>query len=380
MSESSEGMSPVEQPKSAGLFRNFRERFFGDRSDKSVSTAGVAAAENNSVAVGIEFKFRRDNLRPAEPLFFHTAPTESSDSIKRDGLFSDAEDPNIGRGIGYSIFFGFERDVLRKNNHAKDNPNLDINAETPDDYVLTLWKTGPDLKRARNAHSKQFIDIRTQPNTISEIPEGFIKNSPMGEILRTAPQDVRKLDSGYFIAAVPLNRTVREEILKAMISAEDGRMTADQIEQNLLGVLERQNVILRDGNGLVDLVHQMTVSIEKDLMRYGVASSLKQAEVQPQPLLWKALVYRNNSNDPVTAKYLDKVIDKLIKVIRQKDSPPEYKSAEVLQKLHKDLEGLQKGDEVPPIEPATKIDYYGLDVTQIAARRLRQKMNLLAAA
>lgn len=384
MSESSEGLSPVgvEQSKPTGVFGNFRQKFLRKTPGKPASVIEEATAENNSVPVGREFQFSTENLRPAESLFFHTAPAESLDSLRNYGLFSAVGDPNIGRSIGYSLFFGFEREVIRRKRgvQALSDLKLDVNVSTPDNYVLTLWKMGPDLKRVRKGALDKFMDVKSKPKNTAEIPEGFVKNSPMGDLLKElAPQDVRKLDPGYFVAAVPLNRVIRDEILKGMVLTEDGRMTADQIEQNLLTVLEKQNVALQQGVNLGDVAHRITVSIEKDLMRYGVASSLKQAESFPEPALWKALVYRNNSNDPVTATYLEKVIDKMTKIIRQKDSQHGYKSEEILQKFHKDLESLQKGEGVPPVERKTEMGYYGTPGIRVIVERLRQKLNLLAA-
>lgn len=276
----------------------------------------------------------KEVLRPANDVFYHTTHNSKVDSLKKSGLFSSTDQATIGESIGYSLFFPAREHFADRHGSISGD---EVRAETPQDYSLTIWQNlDQSLVKMEDPHgAARHVGITTRAQA-DQIPEEFLKTSHPGEGFGSHrdPNQASRLNPDNLVATLPLTKTVREEILKDMVLAHAGIMQANTIEEKLLNVLKQEeqanpeSVYLKPGTTMENLVHDITVSLERDLVKEVAKRAFDRALDKPQvekqevfpfslnpsyrgePVyaLWVAQTYRENTNDPESAAELDRVI------------------------------------------------------------------------
>lgn len=302
-------------------FSRLRKRFKKTEPNQLSNQANQETVEPKIFDVKLEDEFNTEELKPSHQIFFHTVPASNLQLIIEKGLFTNPNDPNIGRKLGYSLFFPYEHTYGRKTVNSES-----VLKDTPNDYVLTIWEPSSDLLRCEGDVLSDLIMKPVEKVNSSNVPEEFFRSSPnqflryVGDILRLPPE--------HMLAAIPLSKAVREEMLKAMVLMAHGRIEASKIEEKLFEVFQKERVdYLKKGETLQEITHQINASIQRDLVRYVVMPWVAEAKLNSRVYksntnkvgfsgnsivaLWRAMAYRSNVNDAVSAKYLDKTIDML---------------------------------------------------------------------
>lgn len=342
--------------------KGFKDRFPKKQSPSGVSLPPSPLADDVSVPEAQPYKSKLDQKRETEKLsfaprvFFHTTPNERVASITEHGLFGDKNDPNVSDKLGYSLYFGFEHTHIREDMSSASKK--DPLKETPDNYVLTVWKRDSVLKKDSSTYFKQagYRVIVGKPSA-GEVPEGFYQATPMGGVLQARPEDVGKLSKDNFLSAIPLTKPVREEMVKLMILAQAGVLEADRIEEQVGALLKSSQATLKNID-YPELAHMLTVSLERSLMAGVMKPALERAKKSPkirtmtglvirsdypygEPLkaLWLAYNYRLNVNDKVSARYLDGAIAQLTKQVQAQGVNTE----QLFQRFDQSVDQLKQG-------------------------------------
>lgn len=357
-----EGTAEIKSPPS--LFRSLRRRF-GFKRPVEKQPSNEKNIDNRLKELIPEKKF------PYAPrIFFHTTLAKNLDSIKKDGLFSLSEDPNLGRSIGYALYFPLE--------HQGRQPAAKFSS---DEYLMTVWEINPLIRKFEDSESlKNLVVDIASPAESGSLPQDFIFNSPMGELIKQLPPDqVRNLTAEYLIAAVSLKSEVRDEITKAMVLAAAGKISADEIEQNLRTLLPKNTTFLKEGIDSLTLAHYLTAAIERDLVRSTVMPKVEEVKQdnggKPIVALWYALVYRSNVNDPATVKYLDNTVNWLRNIIQEQNTDADQILGTVLDNLEKVKNGEEQklGSDYALREGR---EYFFSTQAEQAAAKMRQTLNI----
>lgn len=355
-------------------------------SPQSPPTENASATEKSPYKSKLEQKRATERLSFAPRIFFHTTPMERLDSIERNGLFGYKDDPNVSDHLGYSLYFGFEHTHVRGD--ISSVSGKDPLKETPDNYVLTVWKGNGDLKKAPQQSFKEsgFRVVAGKTSEV-EIPDSFYQASPMGSILQLQPAEIGKLSKDNFLAAIPLTRPVREELVKLMILAQTAVFDADKIQANIESLLRASNPEVK-GVNYADVAYLLTVSLERSLVAGIIKPAFEKAKNSPkirqtknlttrpnyfygEPLkaLWQAYNYRLNINDKVSARYLDRVISQLTKVVQDQGVDID----QLFQRFDQNVEQLKQGkiydlkkEGYQLMDFANANDYFGSTTDQAA--------------
>lgn len=246
-----------------------------------------------------------NELRIAPRLLFHTAPSSALEKIKRQGLYSQTEDPNLGNNLGYSTFFAAEHH-LRKT--GKRMPITKVRTTASPDYVLTIWQKSKYAKKDEGYKGEGFYQATMEPQP-EAIPEDYISTAiegnptysffgPMARELIS--KEARKIPPEYFAGSIKLDQSGRDQIISIMINAERGIYDADQIED----LFTLQSISQETAQG-------MAANIEQVLIRSSVMGQIKKIkerfgdQEQVADTLLQTMFLRTKVNDRVSAVYLD---------------------------------------------------------------------------
>lgn len=320
-------------------------------------------------------------LRPAQNILFHTAPAVNLEKLASQGLFAQKEDPNLGNNIGYSTFFATEHHFKKT---GQSIPPDGIRSQTPDDYVLTIWKRNnsvlkekgtfkrlgfyqPSMEPPSGTPLEEYIDAAISGNRAYEWFGDFAR-----EIIA---KGVRMVPAEFFAGSIKLDRPNRDLIIKNMILAESGISDADQIEQSLKGIVTSG-----------EIAHAIAVSIEQDLIRNSIMEQIKTIKAQSgqsmetqQTAFFQAMFLRTKVNDKVSALYLDKSISWLGEILKKQGIDPQKIAEENALKINhfnKNPQGTK-----PPVkllDISRNFDYYGSDATSYVASVIKRELGIAA--
>lgn len=351
----------------ASFLQSLKRRFFLKNPVKEQSQKGLS---ENKIDNRFKELIPEKKLSYAPRLFFHTTLAKNLNSIKRDGLFSFADDPNLGRSIGYSLYFPLE--------HQERQPAAEFSS---DEYIMTVWEINPLIRKFKDSESLRNLVVDVAGSAESEsLSEDFVFNSPLGELVKQLPPDqIRNLAAEHLIAAIALKPEVRDGITKAMVLAAAGKISADEIEQNLLALLPENTTFLKEGIDSLALAHYLTAAIERDLVRSTIMPKIEEVREdkggKPIATLWHALVYRSNVNDSVTAKYLDNAISWLRKIVQGQNAD----ANQILSRLLDNLEKVKKGQEQKlgsDYDLSAGKEYFFSTHAEQAAAKMRQMLDI----
>lgn len=328
--------TPELQPKGSSKAKEFVSwlKRFGKKHEKSEPRVSVQDPIQNSETseaqpqksvnelLGVK---EADQLKPGEALFFHTTPSKNVEPIKANGLYSKASDPDLGSNIGYSAFFATEHRLRSKNVVISTE---DARERTPSEYSLTIWNDGGPLAKDKQFAQYRFYAPREKPEDgkdLTEYLDAAYKDGDeyyrslgeiMGKILKR--ENNVHLSNEFLLGVINLGKDVRDSIIKNMVLAETGRVSADQVEGNFLNLLSQHLSFSKAGVSTQDLAHNLTASVEHNLIRTGIMEKIKDIKQDATPkakaiddCLFSAMYLRSQVNDRASAKYLDLVIKQL---------------------------------------------------------------------
>lgn len=393
------GATPVSEtsPKSRSFkswLEGFKARFSRKPSSVNPESGSPPNPENDTIPEAKPYKSKLDQKRETEKLrftpriFFHTAPVERVASIIEHGLFGNKDDPNVGDRFGYSLYFGFEHTHVREN--MSSIVKKDPLQETPDNYVLTVWKGDVGLKKpAQDSPNQLGFRAVTGRSSKGEVPDSFYQASPLGELWTLLPQEIGRLPKDNFLSAIPLTKPIREEMVKLMVLAQAAVFDADEIKIKFEGLLKTLHAEIK-GVEYANLAQMLTVSLERSLIASVVKPALERAKSSPkirqmtglvygEPLkaLWQAYAYRFNVNDKVSARYLDGAISQLSKVVQAQGINTEH----LFQRFDQSIDQLKQGKVYDLRKEDHKLmgvdgesNYYGATTIQAAYWMVRNQM------
>lgn len=330
-----------------------------------------------------------ERLRPAKKVFYHTTPADRFDSIKKEGLFSPVDDPNIGSHLGYSVHFGYEHALLRNNISVGI---AELEGQIPDNYILTVWENSRNLTKSKELFENR-MGLRRMANTVNrkDVPGQFFASVPAGHPVLFDGVPVGRLGPEHLLAGIQLHRSNRDQLTRLLVLARYGKINADQVEVSLTELLSKNSgVWLKSNTTVDDFAHSLTVSIEQDLMRTIVMGKLSEIKKRGYMSkyegyylgslaegLWLVSLYRQNVNDPVSARYLDSAKKLIEKDIALQGDKPEEVNLQVKQMLT-DYKSSQKIPDYHWFSSTVEAEgeYFGATGGEIAAVRIKKELGI----
>lgn len=403
----SESANPSRNP--FARFKNFITRGIGRSPSETMGIhSPTTTSEDLQVQqepfLQVEPADNQEILKPAQAIYFHTMPGIKLNSVRSSGLFGLSDTPTLSESLGYSLFLSY-RDKYYQELKGRSPDGNDVRNRAPEDYVMTIWQD-PNQHLAEQqdsyfARTKKFIiTTETKPD---ELPQEFIeanqKSTPLG---RLEPARPTQFSADNMIASIPLTKPVRETILRGMVLLHAGRLSANQIEQELIMVLGQAeqekpgSVVLTAGALLEDLVHNVVASFAKelvgDIVLPVVNRVLKTPDVtqnrwrrspEESPYvgesvraLFMATVYRKHINEPTLATQLDEAVAGL----RQQLLVENVELAALDEAMDSNIKLLEQGQNQRPEFALVKIDdfqnYYSYTPTYHAAYSLFKELGI----
>lgn len=277
-----------------------------------------------------------DRLRVSQKLLFHTTTLDQLDSIASKGLFAVELDKDVGQQImgenlAYSLYFPIEREADRKGMEPSQIPDA-----TLDNYVLTIWQRNSSVVRVANRARDSIGHNQITAKTSDPIPDSYFTASTESNadslkwLISLDPNLARNLSQNNLLAAVQIDRSTREGLLKLMILASQGKVSAISIEEQIKTQLAGgKTKYLKAGTNIDDISFELASTIERELARSVIVPymNLSRKELATDGGVEKpnsatleafkfALAFRLNVNDAVTARYLDGCIRELKQIMK----------------------------------------------------------------
>ncbi len=361
-------VNPTSQhaPSFLNRLREVTSRFFKRNVAVPVQTTNLSEEVQDILAheEDVSSPEVQEILKPSQMVYFHATANANLESITTKGLYGKGDVATLGRSIGYSLFLEY-RNRFAREYMGKTPLGNEVREKTPEDVALTVWiDPNQHLERIPDERGfSKYMKISTSDEEAA--PQEFLETHGSKPYLPFGDQTQKRFSSDNLSAVIPLTKPVREAILKGMVLAHAGKMSADQIEQELVTVLEQSNqdkpgsVILNRDTTLKALAHNLVSAFERELVEDIVLPSEQESKENPTidhrryqessyygvPVraLFRAMTYRKNINEPELAEKLDGAITRIRQQILSEEVNPEGFD----QFLENSMQKLQSGEKIP---------------------------------